>query len=144
MYILNFFGMSRNLSNDNLNWISFFEITPLAQNIFSPTRSREKIKNMRSCLKNEGLHFCLGKWKLFFRLCAWFVQVLSKFIKSKNIFCESETIDFCFNVQHGNILWISKFNLYSFLNFSQKKPISSLSNYFCSTCWFWKISEKQL
>ena len=64
MCIMDFFGMSRNPSNGNLNKNFLFQITSFAQNIYFQTKNREKIKNPRLYSKicvippqNEHLFF---------------------------------------------------------------------------------------
>ena len=44
---MDFFEMSKNPSNDNLNWIFSFQNTSSVQNICFPVKNREKLKNLR-------------------------------------------------------------------------------------------------
>ena len=70
---MDFFEMSRNPSNDNLNWIFFFQVTSFAQNICFLKKNCEKHKTQRFLLKNECLpppkmrmHFFVRQMKMDF------------------------------------------------------------------------------
>ena len=52
MSIMDFFGMSKNSSDENLNRILLFKITSFARNICFQTKNWEKIKNLRLYSKN--------------------------------------------------------------------------------------------
>ena len=88
---MTFFEMSKNPSNDNLNWIFSFENTSSVQKIYFPGKNREKCTILRSfCEKikptpppKSAFIFPLGKWRLILRSCARCVQILYFFVTGR-------------------------------------------------------------